>query len=362
LSAILYYITGHGYGHAVRSNQVIRRLLEARSDLKIHVRTTAPDWLFSDPFSRVTHSHHSIDVGVIQRDSLQPDLGATLRACEVLHADFPRLKRREVAFIQDHNIRLIAGDIPPLCFEIAAQAGIPSVAIANFTWSWIYRGYIREYPAFSPLVDEMESFYGKATLALTLPYSCAMDIFPRQEPVPWIARVSALTKEEAREKFHLPKSATIVLLTFGGLGLQRFPWHKLKEFREFFFVTTGAAESRDGNVFILPDAQPRFEDLLRGVDLIVTKPGYGIVADVIAHRLLMLHTDLGDFPEYPFLLQALNDLATAEFISQQDLLSGKIDACLNRLLVKEPNWRSVSLDGARVAAKRILELLDGNDG
>ncbi|HZA56970.1 MAG TPA: glycosyltransferase family protein [Candidatus Udaeobacter sp.] len=362
MSAILYYITGHGYGHAVRSNQVIRRLLEARSDLKIHVRTTAPDWLFSDPFSRVTHSHHSIDVGVIQRDSLQPDLGATLRACEVLHADFPRLKRGEVAFIQDHNIRLIAGDIPPLCFEIAAQAGIPSVAIANFTWSWIYRGYIREYPAFSPLVDEMESFYGKATLALTLPYSCAMDIFPRQEPVPWIARVSALTKEEAREKFHLPKSATIVLLTFGGLGLQRFPWHKLKEFREFFFVTTGAAESRDGNVFILPDAQPRFEDLLRGVDLIVTKPGYGIVADVIAHRLLMLHTDLGDFPEYPFLLQALNDLATAEFISQQDLLSGKIDAGLNRLLVKEPNWRSVSLDGGRVAAKRILELLDGNDG
>jgi hypothetical protein len=359
LSAILYYITGHGYGHAIRSNEVIRQLLEARSDLQIHVRTTAPDWLFSDPFSRVTVSHQSIDVGVIQRDSLQPDLGATLRACEILHADFPRLKRQETAFIQDHHIGLIAGDIPPLGFEIAAQAGIPSVALANFTWNWIYRGYIGRYPGFSAVIDEMESCYRKATLALTLPYSCDMSVFSRQEPIPWIARVSGLTKDEAREKFHLPKSALIALVTFGGLGLPRFPWHKLKEIREIFFVATGAVQNRDANLLILPDAQPRYEDLLRGVDLIVTKPGYGIVADIIAHQLPVLYTDLGDFPEYPFLLRALSDLATAEYVPQQDLLSGTITAALNRLLVKEPNWPAVSLDGARVAAGRILELLDG---
>jgi hypothetical protein len=359
LSAILFYITGHGYGHAVRSNQVIRQLLEARSDLEIHVRTTAPDWLFSDPSSRVTVSHQSIDVGVVQRDSLQPDLAATLRACEILHADFPRLKRKEIGFVQDHNIRLIAGDIPPLCFEIAAQAGIPSVALANFTWNWIYRGYIGRYPGFSAVIDEMESCYSKATLALTLPYSCEMGIFPRQEGIPWIARVSGLTKEESREKFHLPKSAIIALVTFGGLGLQRLPWHKLKEIRQFFFVATGAVQNRDGNLLILPDGQPRYEDLLRGVDLVVTKPGYGIVADVIAHRVPMLYTDLGNFPEYPFLRQALSDLATAEYVPQQDLLSGTIAAALNRLLVKKPNWPSVSLDGARVAAGRILELLGG---
>ena len=72
----------------------------------------------------------------------------------------------------------------------------------------------------------------------------------------------------------------------------------------------------------------------------------------------MLYTDRGEFPEYPFLVRALSDLATAEFIAQEELLSGNLRAYLNRLLAKEPHWPSVSLDGATVAADMILTLLD----
>jgi hypothetical protein len=358
LSSILYYITGHGFGHAVRSNQVIRRLLELRPDLKVHVRTTAPAWLFVDPLARIIHSPQSMDVGVVQKDSLDMDLDETLRACQALRAGISRTIDRELSFIRENRIELISGDIPPLCFEIASRANIPSVAISNFIWSWIYRAYTKEYPGFVPLIDEMEGFYSKATLALTLPYSCDMEIFPTREPIPWIARTSSLTKEEARAKFGLPGSAPIVLLSFGGLGLQRLSLGNVKRLRKFFFIATDDAHRQDGNLLVLPNMQHHYEDLLRAADVIVTKPGYGIVADAISHKVSVLYTDRGDFPECRFLVQALNELATAEFIAQDELLSGAIGDHLERLLLKRPNWPQVSLDGATVAAERILSLLD----
>ena len=359
MSSILYYITGHGYGHAVRSSQVIRALLEASPDVNIHVRTMAPEWLFHDSSSRVSHSDQSIDTGIIQKDSLDMDLGETLRACQALHETFPEILAQELTFVRDHQIRLVVGDIPPLCFEIATRAGIPSVAITNFTWDRIYRAYVLEYPRFAPLIDEMGSFYRKATLALALPFPCGMEIFPHHETIPWIARTSSLTQEEARTRFELPKSATIVLLSFGGLGLDRLPWDRLQKLREYFFVATGVAQKRNGNILILPDNQRQYVDLLRAVDMIVTKPGYGIVADVIAQQVPMLYTDRGEFAEYPLLVQALSELATAEFIAQTELLSGNIEPYLTRLLSKERNWPSVGLDGANVAADRILGIFDG---
>ena len=283
------------------------------------------------------------------------DLPGTLAACRHLHARMPRLLSEEIDFVRAHDIELIAGDIPPACFEIAARAKIPSAAISNFTWDGIYRAYADEYPAFNPVAEEIARYYSRATLALALPYPCAMGIFPRLEPIPWIARRSELTREQARSKFGLPQAATIVLLSFGGIGLNVFPLGCLREMTDFCFVATGRGESL-GNVYALETAQPSYEDLLRAVDVVVTKPGYGIVADVLAHRVPILYADRGNFAEYPYLVAALQDLATAEFIPQEALRGGDLLPYLHRLLSKPANWPKVSLEGAQVAADKLLQL------
>lgn len=285
------------------------------------------------------------------------DLEGTLQACRALHQNLSRLIAQETDFVKKHQIRLIVGDIPPIGFEVAAQAAIPSVGVGNFTWSRIYRAYIRNHPGFLPLIEEMESFYRRATLALTLPYPCGMEVFPRREPIPWITRTSPLTKKEARKVLRLPQSATLVLLSFGGLGLNRMPWTRLRDLGEFFFVTTGETTQAIENVRFLPEAQRKYEDLVRAVDVIVTKPGYGIVADIISHQVRMLYTDRGEFAEYPHLVRALEDCATAEFIPQDELLAGNLGPYLTRLLSKKESWAATPLDGAEVAAAKILELV-----
>ena len=358
MRSILYYITGHGYGHAVRSNQVIRALQRAAPDLLAHVRTTAPEWLFYNPEGPVSYTHQATDIGIVQPNSLDMDIDATFHACQELHRRLPNLIGQEREFIKDQRIDLIAGDIPPLCFEIAARANIPSVAVTNFTWDVIYRAYAAKHPGLDPLIGEMTNFYRKATLALTLPYPCDMNVFTRREAIAWISRASALNREQARAAFGLPSDRTIVLLSFGGIGFDDLPWQRLSELSEFFLVTTGPVEFARDNLLVLSMAQRRYVDLLRAVDAIVTKPGYGIVADILAHRLPVLYTERGEFPEYPCWVQALTELATAEFIPQADLLSGKIRPYLTRLLDKEPNWPSVPLNGAALAAEKILALHD----
>lgn len=358
MSSILYYISGHGFGHAVRSQQVIRALTAIRPGLRIYARTTAPQWIFHDPSTAFNYSHQAIDAGLIQTDSLHMKLEETLAACRAIYADPQQLIDQEMAFINANEIDVVVSDTPPLAFEIAAQAAVPSVSITNFTWDVIYRAYLEAHPEFAPLIAFMTRCYAKATYALTLPYPCDTAMFPRQQPIPWIARTSLLTKEQARQELALPQAATIVLMSFGGLGLKHLPWHQLARQKDYVYVATGIKREQNGNLLTLPATQTHYEDLLRAVDAIVTKPGYGIVADVLAQRVPILYTSRGDFTEYPRLVAALSDSATAEFIPQAELLAGNLRPYISRLLAKPPTWTNVDLNGAQVAAETILAILD----
>jgi L-arabinokinase len=157
----------------------------------------------------------------------------------------------------------------------------------------------------------------------------------------------------------LPAGVPIVLLSFGGFGLERLAWGAIERQREFYFVASGAAKNTHGNILTLPRVQAHYEDLIRAADVIVSKPGYGIIADALAHRVPVLYTDRGDYPEYPRLIEALKDRATAAFIPQSDLLAGHLSAHIRGLLQTPPNWPAVELDGAEKAAEKILALLDG---
>ena len=168
--------------------------------------------------------------------------------------------------------------------------------------------------------------------ALTLPYPCDASMFPRQQAIPWIARESPIEPKNKRDGIQLTNSATIVLLGFGGLGLDRLPMDGISTSRDNTFSShRNKPTETESNLLSFPATQSQYQDLVCAVDAIVTKPGYGIVADVLAQRVPILYTDRGDFPEYPQLVAALSDCATAEFIPQQELLAGNLAVHLQPL-------------------------------
>ena len=65
--AIVFYISGHGFGHASRSIEVINAILARRPETRIGVRTAAPRWLFDLTVKgKVTFSTLETDTGVVQ--------------------------------------------------------------------------------------------------------------------------------------------------------------------------------------------------------------------------------------------------------------------------------------------------------
>ena len=68
--SIAYYITGHGYGHTVRSVEIIKELFRRRPDATVHVRTSAAAWLFEQLRSFHFQYHETrLDVGALQSTS-----------------------------------------------------------------------------------------------------------------------------------------------------------------------------------------------------------------------------------------------------------------------------------------------------
>ena len=69
--AIVFYVSGHGFGHASRSIEVINAVLAKRPEVRIGVRTAAPRWLFDlSVKGKVAFSTLECDTGVVQVDGL----------------------------------------------------------------------------------------------------------------------------------------------------------------------------------------------------------------------------------------------------------------------------------------------------
>jgi predicted glycosyltransferase len=131
-ATLLYYVSGHGYGHARRSAEVIRALRAAAPDVNVYVRTSAPAHLFANLATGPVTAPF-IDVPVVERDALSIDWRATVGAA----ADVLRRRRalvaREVEAVRELDPSLVVADVPFLAGDLAAALGVPCVAVSNFT-------------------------------------------------------------------------------------------------------------------------------------------------------------------------------------------------------------------------------------
>jgi L-arabinokinase len=355
MASLVWYVSAHGFGHAVRSGLVLAEIRRRAPRLPIHVRAAAPAWLFP---SGVGYERVCTDVGIVQQDSVTEDLDATLARAAEFRAGFPALLAQEQSFLRGVDAALVVGDVPPLAFVAAHDVGVPSVGLANFSWDWIYASYADVRPAFADLAEAARAAYRRAALLLRLPFHGDLEAFPRREDVPLVARPVAGERAEYRAQFGLPPQATIVLLSFGGIGLERFPYGRLKALPDYYFVTTDPAAPRLPNLRVLSPQQRAYHHLVRAADVVVTKPGYGIVADCLAARTRVLYSDRGAFPEYPVLVQGLHDCGPALHLPRATLLDGDLGPSLAALLALDHPWNVPRLDGAAVAANRLLAMLN----
>ena len=374
-AAIVFYISGHGFGHASRSIEVINAILARRPETRIGVRTSAPRWLFDLTVKgKVTFSTLECDTGVVQVDALTLDEADSIRRASAFHSDLVTRAASETRLLREIGAGLIVGDIPPLAFAVGASAGIASIALANFTWDWIYADYPRVRLAPS-LLPTIRGAYGKASMALRLPMWGGFESFTNVKDIPFIARHAGRTREEVCKLLKLPVDKPIVLVSFGGYGLSGLDSDALAKFRKYTVVNTAnlplgrvrgketATAERKGSYVNLNeeavyDSGVRYEDLVAAADAVVTKPGYGIIADSIANDTAVLYTTRGHFPEYDVLVEEMPKYVRNAFIGHDDLFAGKWEGYLDKLLAQPKPKKRPDTNGAEVAADVLLKALD----
>lgn len=340
--------------------EVIRALAELRPNAAITVRTSAPQRLFANVSASsptpLTFFSVQCDTGMVQADSLGLDVVESIRQANAFHAQLREKAEIEAECLRQSRADVVVGDIPPLAFAAAGLAGLPSVAIGNFTWDWIYEGY-PEQPC-DRLIQTIRGAYRKASAALRLPMSggfAELDAITRD--IPFIARRSRREPPEIRRALGIPGGKPVVLMSFGAYGLTGLDTAGLRRLRDYAIVTTDPAP---GLLSVsdqqLHDAGCRYEDLVHAADVVVTKPGYGIISEAIANDTAMLYTSRGRFPEYDVLVREMPAYLRAQFIDQDDLLAGRWAEPLERLLSSERPGATPDLNGARTAAEEILRL------
>lgn len=366
---VAFYISGHGYGHASRQIEIINALGTRLAGIAILIRTAAPRWLF-DRTVRVPFqfSECPCDTGIVQRDSLRLDEEDTVRRAAAFYATFEERSAREAAVLHEHRVDLVFSDAPPLACAAAEMAGRRSIVVSNFTWDWIYAGYQERFDAIAPhVIPTIRQSYADASEGWRLPMHGGFGGIRRISDLPWVARHASVERPEVLQRLSLPASRPLALSSFGGYGVRDLDPRTLDCLDTWTVVITGREKPHrvpDGIAFVdengMYAAGLRYEDLVAACDVVVSKPGYGIISECIANDTALLYTSRGKFVEYDVMIREMPRVLRCTHIDQESLLAGRWRDSLDMLLASAAAPEHPATDGAEVAA-RWLERRLGAD-
>lgn len=351
---LAYFITAHGYGHAVRSTAICNAF---SPDVQLTLRSAIPDAFFREELHRPYRLEPGeFDCGCLQQDGVSVDEERTLaRYVEIADRNERRLDE-EVRWCRERRIDGIVADAPPFALEIAARAGIPAVAATNFTWYDIYREYAQGRDWFAPHLERIRRQYAGADALHALAPALPMAYFGHRIEFPPVGRSGVNRADELRRRFGLQSSMRTALIYLGNFGLDGVCWSLLERCAgwEFFGVYPLAGQPR--NYHVLEKSQFRYPDLAASVDLVIGKMGYGTLAECMIHGTPFAFLPRARFAEYPVLEAAALEWGGGYRVTVADLAAGRLKGILDRVAARphppEPMARGAE-DCARAIERRV---------
>lgn len=348
--AVLYYISGHGFGHARRCAETIRVLTRMRAGLAIHVRTMADPAIFRGLL--VQFEPTPIDRGAVEIDALTIDWQATFDDVRELVAAKDRLVDREVAYIRRNGIRLIIADVPFMAGYVAQAVGVPCWAQCNFMWDWIYEPHTED----RQLLEAIRGGYRLMTGQLRLPFPHACDHFGETIDTPFITSPVTLSIAGAKAQLGIDAAdrRPIILIGMRGGTDPSIVENLRRAENRYLFITTQGPVFAEG-VTIRPHL--RFWDVMQISDAVVSKPGHGIVTDCATLGVGLLHPARNGFREDPMILREGSRYFREREIPRDDYFAGKWAEHLDALLERPKPAAATNTDGAEFVARFICSRL-----
>ncbi len=354
-NVIAYYVSAHGYGHGVRSCDIIRSLNRLYPHIGVEVVSSLqPDFLFnriSDTQNNIRKN--SFDIGMVQKDSIQVDVAETLARLDRLYENSREVIESEARLLKENKVSMVVCDIPDLPMESAVIADIPKVAIGNFGWDWIYSGFIAQDRRWGRIVERIRNAYGKADLLLRLPFSDTMAAFPVIEDIPLVASPGNSRRDVIAKLARCGISKKWILISFTSLNWSEEALDRIEKVTECEFFTVHPLQWKRKNIHTLYPSQVPFPDIVASVDAVVSKPGFGILSDCIVNRKPLIYAERSDFPEYAVLETAIRKYLRNIHIPAAALYCGNLMPSIDRIWDRPEPIASLEHNGDVIAAHRI---------
>jgi hypothetical protein len=281
--SIAYFITPHGFGHAARASAVMSSLIDKYPRVCFHIYTLTPEWFFRDSIER-NYVYHSFktDIGLVQTSPFTENLKETIKHLdEFLPYDLDLIKALG-AEITSLNCRLVLCDISAMGIAVAKQANIPSILIENFTWDWIYEGYVNQIPAFQNSINYYRGIYKTVDHHIQTVPVCEFSNRACLITKP-VSRTPKSPPAATREKLGIRNGKKVVLITMGGFKKNFTSLAALQCFDDFVFVVPGGSTEIEivNNLILLPHHSAFYHpDLIEVSDIVIGKVGYSTTAEV----------------------------------------------------------------------------------
>jgi len=349
---IAVYISGHGFGHLAQMAPVLNRIAQLRPDYTFLLRCSLPEQeIQSRLFFPFRLESTPVDIGVVQRNAIEEDPQTSIQQMRIWVEQMDVLIDQEISLLRDFNTSLIISDISPLAFPAAKALGVPGIGLATLDWHSIYAHWL---DADDLIIKKLAAAYHQCDLLLTPPMAMHMPVFPTRQDIALIV-TQANTVINPVEADRRKKA----LVLFGGCGNPPYDLQALRAMPEWLFLTPDVdrhapSDLPDNVQTIQFDAALRPVDLMPFVDVVLCKPGYGVLSECWGTETPIAWVERPDFPEFPMLKKWLEKSFPACGMSRSDFQQGHWQAALDGAKSHTGSFPVNEADGIIEATDLIL--------
>ena len=351
---IAYFISPHGFGHATRAAAVMAAIQTLTPAAHFEIFTRAPEWLFQTSLSGSFAYHNLVsDIGLVQRSPLEEDLQATLERLEAFLPFDQALVNDLAEQVQELACQLIVCDIAPLGIAVGAQAGIPSILVENFTWDWIYAGYLEAERRFAKPIAILQEIFQSVNFHIQTEPVC--NYTPSDLVTQPVSRAPRTSRGLTRQRLGVPEDAKMVLVTMGGIESSlAFADHPAAADNLFFVLPGGSLQGSAHRRIILPHHSDFYHpDLVQASNAIVGKAGYSTAAEAYLSGVPYIYTARAHFRETATIASFIEKELGGFEIQEEEFLEGGWIPGLMEIL-KKPKRLGEKQNGSEEAARFIL--------
>jgi len=317
-------ISSHGFGHLAQVAPILNELRRLRPNLRLTVRSGLPaEKLRARVQGEFVHMAGRSDFGFVMLDAVGIDLAATAQDYRIQHADWPRRVADEAALLDAVKPDLVLTDVAYLPLAGAARAGIPSLSMCSLNWADMFAYFFASEPWTADIHRQILAAYRSAECFLRLTPAMPMSDLPRLCAIPPVAALGQDRRAELHTRLGCSPGDKIVLIAFGGFDkdLNAGRWPHIEGLR---WLIPQSWPVRRTDMSALETLGLPFTDVLRSVDAVLTKPGYGTFTEAACNGTPVLYLRREDWPEQDCLIDWLSTNARCREVSEPALMAGNL--------------------------------------